>query len=398
MAEPVAERLRAQLLTGPPAREPVAVAERLLAVQAQDPRGARLAIRARTAGVTAADVDRCLTDERSLLITTLNRGTLHLVRSQDYPWLQALTTPPLASGNARRLAQEGVPPDDAERAVAIVERALADDGPLTRAELRERIAAAGIETAGQAFVHIAMLASLRGLVVRGPMAGRQHAFVLVRDWLGEQPAVDRDAALAELARRYLAGHGPADERDLARWAGLPLRDARAGLTAIAGELAERDDGLVALAKPRAEAARGEASGTARGGASGTGRGGALRGTRATATRAARGPAPSATRGPTPSAARAAGDETPPPRLLGAFEPLLLGWHSREAWLGARGEPAVVSGGMFRPFAMVRGRAVATWRLRAGAVEIEPFARIARADRDLLDQDARAVVRYLGPAR
>ena len=41
----------------------------------------------------SADVDRALTDERSLLIATLNRGTLHLVRSEDYPWLQALMTP-----------------------------------------------------------------------------------------------------------------------------------------------------------------------------------------------------------------------------------------------------------------------------------------------------------------
>src|SRR5437868_14574220 len=118
----VAERLSAQLLAGPPARDPVAVAERLLAVQGQDPRGARLAIRARTTGLTAADVDRALTDERSLLITWLNRGTLHLVRSEDYPWLHALTTPQLATGNARRLAQEGVTQQAAERGLHVIAR------------------------------------------------------------------------------------------------------------------------------------------------------------------------------------------------------------------------------------------------------------------------------------
>src|SRR5205085_11189747 len=125
----VTERFTAQLLAGPPARDPVAVAERLLAIQAQDPRGARLAIRARTTGLSAADVDRALTDERSLVLTWLNRGTLHLVRSEDYPWLHALTTPPHFTGNARRLAQEGVPPDDADRGVAAIERTLADEGP-----------------------------------------------------------------------------------------------------------------------------------------------------------------------------------------------------------------------------------------------------------------------------
>lgn len=81
----LAERLASQLLTGAPADDPVAVTRRLLAVQGQDPRGARLAIRARSTGLTAADVDRALTEERSLVITWLNRGTLHLVASDDYP-------------------------------------------------------------------------------------------------------------------------------------------------------------------------------------------------------------------------------------------------------------------------------------------------------------------------
>ena len=90
-ASPLARRLTAQLLSGSPAADPVAVVERLLAVQGQDLQGARLAIRARSAKLHVSDVDRCLTDERSLLITTLNRGTLHLVRADDYPWLHALT-------------------------------------------------------------------------------------------------------------------------------------------------------------------------------------------------------------------------------------------------------------------------------------------------------------------
>ena len=181
------------------------------------------------------------------MVTWFNRGTLHLVRADDYWWLHPLTTPPLLTGNARRLAQEGVPSQDAERAVGVIERSLTAEGPLTRAQLKERIAAAGVRTQGQAIVHLLALASLRGLTVRGPMAGREHAYVLVRDWLGEPPApFDADRALAELASRYLAGHGPASDRDLAQWAGLPLGAARRGLAAVAG-LADRDDGLASLA-------------------------------------------------------------------------------------------------------------------------------------------------------
>jgi hypothetical protein len=318
------------------------VTRRLLAVQGQDPRGARLAIRARSTGLTVADVDGALSEDRSLLITWLNRGTLHLVASEDYGWLHALTTPPLLSGNARRLAQEGVSPSAAERGLRALAAALAADGPLTRAQLRERIAAAGVRTEGQALVHVLMLSALRGLTVRGPMVGGEHAYALVVDWLGERPAVERGRALAELARRYLAGHAPAGERDLARWAGLPLRDARAGLAAITAELREREDGLLVLAKRRSRTV-----------------------------------------------------ELPPPRLLGAYDPLLLGWCSREQIVG-QNKTLVTNNGLFRPFALVRGRAVASWRLTAGKVTIEPFGRLARGDREALEAEADAVLRYLSP--
>lgn len=336
---PIAERLTAQGLSGPSLQGPVAVAERLLAVQGQDPRGARLAVRARTEGLGAADVDRALSEERSLLITWLNRGTLHLIRSQDYPWLHALTTPPLLTSSARRLSQEGVTPADAERGVEVIERSLVAEGPLTRPQLRERLERADVPVRGQALVHLLFLATLRGIAVRGPMAGREHAYALTRDWLGPQPEVDRGAALAELARRYLAGHGPAGDRDLARWAGLPLRDSRAGLAAIASELDQREDGLVDLAKREPAA------------------------------------------------------PMPEPMLLGAFDPLLLGWTSRADIIGPH-QFLVTTNGIFRPFALVDGRAVATWRLTRNRVGIEPLERVTKRAMEALDADAADVERFL----
>jgi len=339
----IAERLTAQLLAGEPARDPLTVVERLLAVQGQDPRGARLAIRARSSGLSAADVEHELSEQqRTLLIAWLNRGTLHLIRSEDYFWLHALTAPGLLTGNARRLAQEGVTAAAAERSAQVIERSLANEGPLTRQQLRERIAAAGVRTEGQALVHLLLFASLRGLIVRGPMVGAHHAYVLVRDWLGEPKPIDRRHALAELARRYLCGHAPADERDLAKWSGLPLRDVRAGLDAIAPRLAQRPDGLLDLDTRQPAAA------------------------------------------------------LPPPRLLGAFDPLLLGWRSRELILGSH-RAIVTVNGLFRPFALVRGRAVATWSMPGGEVQLEPFARLTRNDSAALAADAVAVKRYLATA-
>ena len=288
----------------------------------------------------ATDVDRALTEDRSLVITWVNRGTLHLIASDDHAWLHALTTPPVVTGNLRRLEQEGVSPRAAARGVATIERALAADGPLTRGELRARLDGAGVRTQGQALVHVLVRATLLGLVVRGPMRDGEQAFVLVRDWLPAAPVPDRPAALAELARRYLAGHGPAGDRDLAKWAGLPLRDARAGLAAIAGELAQRPDGLVDLSR------------------------------------------------------RAASAGLPPPRLLGPFDPLLHGWADRAPIVGEH-RGIVTSNGVFRPFALVEGCAAGTWGLPGGRVALTPFAPLDTAVQRALAAEAADVERFLG---
>jgi hypothetical protein len=310
----------------------------LLAIQGQDGRGARLAVRARSEGLVASDVDRALA-ERELIITWVNRGTLHLIRAEDYPLLQALTTPPLWTSCRTRLRQTGVGEAASERGVETIAKALADEGPLTRAQLRERLDSADVPTAGQALIHVLFYASLQGVCVRGPMVGKEHAFVDARDWLGDAQAPDHEAALGELARRYLVGHGPASDADLARWAGLPLRDARAGLEAISRRIVDLGDGLVDLRKREEPAA------------------------------------------------------LPSPRLLGAFDPLLLGWASREDVVG-RHQQLVTTNGIFRPFALVDGRAVSTWRLPKGKVEIEHLERVTKKAAGRLEADAAAVEAFL----
>jgi hypothetical protein len=338
-AELHAARLTAQGVSTRPGRNPEDVAERLLAIQGQDPKGARLAVRARTEGVLAADVDRAL-DERRLIVTWVNRGTLHLIRAEDYPMLHAVTTPQLWTSCRRRLEQTGVG-EKAERGVEVIAKELAD-GPKTRAELRDALDTAGVPTAGQALVHTLFFATLHGVCVRGPMAegGKEQAFVAVRDWLGPQPEVDREAALAEVARRYLVGHGPATEADLARWAQLSLGDVRLGLKANARRIVDLGDGVVDLRKREDRA------------------------------------------------------PLPPPRLLGAFDPLLLGWTSREEVIGDH-KGLITMNGVFKPFALVKGRAVSTWRMPKGEVEIEHLEDLTKTAARALEQDARAVEAYFG---
>jgi hypothetical protein len=334
----LAARLGAQRLSGPAAADVLEVTRHLLAIQAQDLRGARLAVRARTTGGHASAIDHALTKERSLIITWVNRGTLHLIAAEDEPLLHALTTPQLRKASDRRLGQEGVSPAATQRGLHAIIKALGDDGPMTRAQLRVVLDTARVPTAGQALVHVLFRATLDGLIVRGPMLAGEHAFVLVADWLGQRARIDRDRALAELARRYLASHGPADDRDLAKWAQLSLRDARAGLAAIAPEITERPDGLVDVHRDEVP-------------------------------------------------------PLPPPRLLGPFDPLLLGWRSREFVLDSTPEVVTVNG-IIKAIALIDGRAAGTWTMRGGHVAIHLWKEHDHPTATALAREASAVKTYL----
>ena len=331
-------RFGSQLLTGPPARRVEDVVGRLLAVQAQDDRGARLAVRCRSVGLRSVDVDDALTTSRTLVVSWLIRGTLHLVTAADYWWLHDLTAPGITRANVTRLRQEGVDAAATDQGVDVIAEATSG-GPRTRAELRARLDRAGVPTAGQALVHLLLAASLRGHLVRGPIVDGSHAFVAAPDWLGPAPApLERRDALARLARRYLAGHGPAEAADLAKWAGIGLRDARAALGSIAGEVVAVGD-LVALPGRRLAAPL-------------------------------------------------------PPKLLGPFDPLLHGWASRDAVVGRHGG-IVTTNGIFRPIALVDGRAVATWGLPDGVVTLRPLEPIGDVAASALEAEAAGVLRYLG---
>jgi hypothetical protein len=214
-------RAAAQLL-GPRAdRSPEDVVGGLLAVQAQDLRAARLALRARATGFGASDVDAALEDGR-LVRAWLLRGTLHLVRAEDFGWLWSLCGQRNRAASARRLGQLGVTPEQADRAVHVIAGALDEAGTLTRAQLAERLAAEGIPVEGQATPHLLGRAAMDGVCV---MCGEQR----FRRAPSPVPEIDRDEALERLGRRYLAAHAPAEAADLAAWSGLPVRDARRAL-------------------------------------------------------------------------------------------------------------------------------------------------------------------------
>ncbi len=348
-------RARAQRLAEPVAGSPAAVAElvnHLVGVQAQDVSAARLALRARCAGLAAADVERARVDERSIVRTWAMRGTLHHIPSDDLGWLLGLLGPVFIRASRGRRAQLGLDDAIGERAVAALQDVLAEYGPLTRDEIVQRLAARGVMLAGQARPHLLGLAALQGLVCHGPLRGRQPTYILVADWIDPGPTLPRDAALARLAQRYLAAFAPATPEDLAIWSGLSLTDARAGWQAISSQLIEAQVGesTVWMPKARAEWL----------------------------------------------------DLTPQPpavRLVPGFENYLLGYRNRDLVLvSEHARKAYTGGGILHPVLLVDGRGAGTWRLerrrKATNLIVEPFEALTDEVRRGLAAETEDVIRFV----
>ncbi|WP_052423516.1 winged helix DNA-binding domain-containing protein [Nonomuraea candida] len=212
--------VEAQLLHRPAGLGAGEIVRRLGAMQAQDVPSALLAFRARSATLTPADVEAAW-QAREIVRTWGPRGTLHFAHADDLPWIHAVAG--RATNTLRRLAEEGVTGDDL---LPLITGALAGQGPLTKADLEERLKG---RATGQGVVHLVALAAHHGLAVLGPSRAGKPTYVHAADWLGAPvtPEPDRERALRELAVRYRRAHHPAGPEDLAAWSGLPLGEARA---------------------------------------------------------------------------------------------------------------------------------------------------------------------------
>lgn len=319
--------------------------------QAQEPRAGRLQVRARSRGLTAADVERARVEERSLIRTWVMRGTIHLFPTEDAGWLVPLFSERIARWSRQRLAVLGIDAGEVDRALAAIRRGLASSGSLPRSEAIALAAETGIEITPELKTHLSVLSVVEGAALIGGGAGRESALVHAPDWIGQPKPRAREESLAELARRYFRAFAPATERDFGAWSGLPLRDCRAGLAAVAPELRELAvaDGGVAFA-PRGWQAR-------------------------------------APRGPVV-------------RLLGAFDTYLMGYSNRRHATDEEGERKVLpGGGVLRPTILVDGRFAGTWKsTRSGAnlkLSLAPFEALPEVALEAIGAEAADIARFEG---
>jgi uncharacterized protein YcaQ len=328
-------RATTQLLHRPAAaKDPAEIARTIGGAQAQDVYAGPLQFRSRSRGLSAADIQRARTEERSLLRTWVMRMTIHLIPTEDAAWWLPLFEPEIARWQRRRLGQLGMASRDVDKALTMIARALGDEGPMTRVEARERVEKAGMTLTTQTGLHITGLAVTSGIACLGPDRGRQSCLVRREDWIGKLPEVDRESALAELARVYVRAFAPTTDRDFAYWSGLGLREVRSGLEAIASEIETVRVGEETMLAPRGGLARLPREGQV--------------------------------------------------RMLGNFDTYLLGWKDRT--FSVAGEHAIHvkegGGGWIRPVIVEDGIVVGGWRSsRKGGLEVS--LNLPKAERERL---------------
>lgn len=237
-------RLQNQLLVEPHAPAAEDVLDRLLAVQAENPTQSAWAVAARTVRRDGDDLAGLL-DSGAVVRTHVLRPTWHYVARHDLDWLLALTGPRvLRSFESQLLGDLDLTAGDLDRLDGAVLDLLAEEPDRTRDEVAEALRARLPRLADRVTGRLAMLLMGRLEVERLVASGRpregEHTYARYDERVGDRvdaDVFDREEALARLARRYLTGHGPATERDLAYWATLPVTDVRRGLTAVRDELA-----------------------------------------------------------------------------------------------------------------------------------------------------------------
>ncbi len=323
-------RLANQQIAAPSARTPAEVVAALGAMQAQDYGGSLWAIGLRLPASTESDIERAVA-ERTIVRTWPMRGTLHFVAPADARWMLELLTPRVLEATRKRHAELELDDTLFRRIRKILGRALADGRYLTRDATFDLLAREGVETDAPRRYHIPFRLAQEGFLCFGPREGRQPTFALLEEWTPNARRLDREEALAELALRYFTSHGPATVKDFAWWSGLRAADARAGLEAVASQLAHE-----------------------------------------TVSSATFWMVSGAMLEPAPSA-----------HLLPGFDEYLLGYTDRGAVLDPRHAPKIIPGnnGVFMPTLVLDGQVVGTWkraaRKKAFTITLQPFARATK---------------------
>lgn len=195
--------------------------ERLVAIQAQETNMPYIGLWTRLAGFRREDLTGLLHD-RSVVRSSILRGTQHMSAAGDYLWLRPLIQGSLLRG--RQAAFGRVTRDWDLDELAEEARKILDGRTMTRPQVARSLAEQWPDRDLQALGW-----SVQALlsVVHPPPSGTWDTggatpFALAEDWIGKPLQA---AEPERLIRRYLAAFGPASVKDFQMWSGMRRMDA-----------------------------------------------------------------------------------------------------------------------------------------------------------------------------
>jgi Winged helix DNA-binding domain len=323
---------RSHLVERAPRARLESVASEICGVQAQVMSSAELALCIRVADLSPEHVREALWEKRSLVKTWAMRGALHLLATDDWPVFAGAAATRDHFRKPSWLRGFQITARELEQLLADVTDALGAE-PLTKAELAETVGGAMGKRLLSGWGDHLKLVAYQGALCFGPNRGRNVTFVEPSAWLGNVPALEPEAALAELARRYLHAYGPATHEHFAVWWHMTPTAARKLFAGL--DLTEVTvDGETRWALPQDVEA---------------------------------------------IAAAGLDDSV---RLLAGFDALTIGWRPREGFVPDGFLPRVSrTSGWISPIVLARGRAAGMWepkrRGKRVEVRVEPFVRVNR---------------------
>jgi hypothetical protein len=228
-------RLVTQRLQGAGLPSAADVVRLLSCVQSQEYAHALWSLGMRISGLKVMDAQAEF-DRGDFLRTHILRPTWHFVAAEDIRWILEVTAPRVQKLNQTIYQQERLDPATLDRGLAVIVEELVGGRYRTRAELGGALADRRLVGERLGLAYIVMNAELKGVICSGPMRGAQQTYALLDERVPRSAASARTGDVAELARRFFLGHGPASIQDLARWSSLTVSQCRDAVEAIRDRL------------------------------------------------------------------------------------------------------------------------------------------------------------------
>ena len=230
-------RVLNQQLLRPQFCDPAELVSWMGGIQAQDLHWMKwaLGVRLRSSGIDK--IDKAL-KQGEILRLHIMRPTWHFVAARDIRWMLKLSTERIERAylSYARSCGLNLPAELPGKGCALLEKILAGHKNLTVAEIIEEFARTGFSFDKQTVRILLAVAEARGVICSGGMRARRCTYALLEERVAPMPDIDRDEALARLARSYFRSRSPAVLPDFVWWSGLTQREARRAVGIIGSEL------------------------------------------------------------------------------------------------------------------------------------------------------------------